>query len=241
MKIYIAAPLFNEPQRGIIATIEDIITSAGHEFLSPRLGSEPFLPPKDQRKNPAAWLPLFNWNEQSIQECDLLLAVLAYALPPNERICACKLEPKHSEYTDLKVDITVPIRELELPDTGTVWEMGTARGLGKLVVGFHPTKKAEHLNVMLTHGCDGLLSGYSRLALFLDSELSGCIPNSIYDRSRLTSVYGISGELANLPVKAQHFNWSVCEAWAAQQETLPETGPSSGEDTPRMVEVEAEC
>jgi len=235
MKIYIAAPLFNEPQRGIITTIEDIITASGHKFLSPRLGSEPFLPAPDQKSNPAAWLPLFNWNEDSIQECDLLLAVLAYALPPNERICACKLEPKESATTGLRVDITIPVRELELPDLGATWEMGLARGLGKLVVGFHPTKKAEHLNVMLTHGTDGLLSGYFALEKFLDASLSGYIPNSIYERSRLTSVYGISGALANLPVKAQYFNWSACEAWAAQQEV----GPSSGESAPRGAEVGA--
>ena len=153
MKIFIASPLFNPQQTAIIERIEQIITAAGHTFYSARLhsGSDKMTP--EERKDLRAWDPIFESNVKGLDDCEAMIAVLEYAMPKGQSLIL------HENGTAL--------REVELPDAGTVWEMGYHRAQDKPVIGFHSQERPAHLNLMLTHGCMGLVLGYGALESFL--------------------------------------------------------------------------
>jgi nucleoside 2-deoxyribosyltransferase len=165
-KVFIASPLFNKNQVTIIEQIESALTKNEFEFYSARLhsGSDKMTP--DQRKDLRAWDPVYDSNVQGLEEARVMIAVLEYAMPEGQSL---KLHFPQEEcedemgrpYTEGK-----PPLQIELPDPGTVWEMGYHRGHQKLVLGFH-SDAAKHLNLMLSHGVDGLLKGFDALEGFL--------------------------------------------------------------------------
>ncbi len=207
-KVFIASPLFNTPQHAILDHIEGLCEQRGLKYYSARKDSEPFVPKGDEKKNPAAWDKVFDNNEEGLQESWLMIAVLDYALPEHFQI-GKGFNVHHTEY-GVKMSEFLP---LSLPDSGTVWEMGYFRGLKKTVVGFHPTRKADDLNLMLTHGCDGLISGFHALEQFFqypDRGSSMELPDGLVDR--------FTNDTLDLKAYqfAQEFNWAATERWGAQ-------------------------
>ena len=181
MKIFIASPLFNPEQIAIIEQIERTITAAGHDFYSARLhsGSDKMTP--EERKVLSAWDPIFESNVKGLDDCDAMIAVLEYAMPEDRSLFRCD-----------RVDgVWQTTASVELPDAGTVWEMGYHRAQDKQVIGFHSKERPAHLNLMLTHGCMGLVLGFGALESFLRP---------------------------GTPQEARGaFNWSACSAWEAEQ------------------------
>lgn len=209
-RIYIAAPLFNSAQINLIQRIEDRLDKCGIPYFSPRIESEPFMPLPQDRKNASAWEPVFDCNIRGLRDSSILLAVLNYSLPEEQQVgLASYVEEPFEHHVRM-----ASFKPLELPDTGTIWEMGYFLGKGKIVVGFHPEKKAEHLNVMLTHGCDGLISGWNNLDGFFMNPHTGFVPPLLSKRMAemlpLTQ-HSVRQELG-------YFDWSCTAQWAAQQD-----------------------
>jgi len=206
-KVFIASPLFNEPQIEIIAKIEDLLTKYGYKYYSARKhsGSDKMTP--EQRKDIHAWDPVFNSNEQGLNECRVMIAVLEYALPDctyfGSLYSPC-VEPfgPGTQFTPI-----------ELPDAGTVWECGYHRAQGKLVLGFHQDK-AKHLNLMLTHGCDGMIRGWENLECFLQDD---CVklPKRMMDKARRVHVRN-----PKFQQDAYCFNWEHVEEWDASRKEV---------------------
>lgn len=171
MKVFIASPLFNAEQHEILNTLESLLQEHGHEFYSARHDSEGLLPPKEMRGNHEAWKPVFQNNLDGLNDCDVMIAVLNYALPSNQRIILSK------EIYDKDWGLHLEEKEIELPDSGTVWEMGYFTAFGKPVYGYHPTG-GSHLNLMLTHGCTETITGEGNLRQFLAGDpfdFSACV------------------------------------------------------------------
>lgn len=167
-RIFIASPLFNPPQIEIIRRIEAEISAAGYDYYSARKhsGSDKLSP--EERKTFAGWQPIFDSNEDGLDQCCACIAVLEYAMPEGHGLFAhspCDLAEQDAQLGKPVVPFGKHTR-IELPDAGTVWECGYLRAQGKLVFGFH-TDKAKHLNLMLSHGCDGLVKGFDNLRLLL--------------------------------------------------------------------------
>lgn len=208
--IFIASPLFNPEQHGILDTIEELCTKYGYGFYSARHDSEPFVPKGEDKKNPEAWDGVFLNNQEGLMKCKLMIAVLQYKLPYGKTLgVATGLQPGFEH--GVRMSDFTPV---DMSDNGTVWEMGFFRGQGKLVVGFHPEKPITSLNVMLSHGCDGLISGWENLARFLEG------PNTNDTDAELNRIMKsrprgatIDGECYNM---YHDFDWSACGRWGAQ-------------------------
>lgn len=206
-KIFIASPLFNPNQIAIIERIENLLTEKGYDFYSARLhsGSDKMTP--EQRKDITAWDPVFDSNERGLDECDVMIAVLEYAMPPREY-------PAHIQMAIIDNPDLEPcgpgtvFTPIELPDAGTVWECGYHRAQGKLVLGFH-TDQAKHLNLMLSHGCDGLIKGWENLDGFLtEPKYMPVIPERLVKRLKIIG-------RKNSEITDSYFNWKFTESWDA--------------------------
>lgn len=151
-KVFIASPLFNEPQIAIIREIEEALNRAQIPFYSARLHSKSDQIPPEERKNPRAWDAVFDSNVQGLNTSTHMIAVLEYAYPPETSLNVI------SSISGAEV-VRTPI---SLPDAGTVWEMGYFHALRRPVYGYH-RDQAGHLNLMLTHGCSGMVVGTDQL------------------------------------------------------------------------------
>jgi len=173
MKVYIAAPFFNAEQRSIVTRIEMLLTRYGYDYYSPRLhsGSDKLTP--EQRKDQSKWLPILQSNIDQLDECDILLAVVEYAMPTG-----ISLRP-------VTISVSYPPREhigdkaIELPDNGVVWECGYWYTTGKPAIGFHSTKPISELNLMLSHTLTGFVTGFTQLEDVFQSQpgMRGGMPN----------------------------------------------------------------
>jgi nucleoside 2-deoxyribosyltransferase len=155
-KVFIAAPFFNSGQVAVVERIEQLCEKNGLPFYSARLHAGTV--PPEKKKDPTAWKPVFANDVQGIHDSDFLVAVLDYKFP-NEDGGLYVHEPGF-------VDDAFPI---EIPDTGTVWEMGYAFSIGRPVVGF-TLRSVEKLNLMLMLGVRGIVEGYEHLDTFLHGE-----------------------------------------------------------------------
>lgn len=169
-RIFIASPLFNPEQIAIIEKIEELLTKAGYTYYSARKHSGSDRLTTEQKRSLKNWDPVFESNVQGLDECTVMIAVLEYALPEKQRLSLVVDEEDMERGTAIN-----EITTLELPDAGTVWEMGYHKAQNKIVIGFH-TDRAKHLNLMLTHGCDAMVKGFDQLEEFLTHPLHDVEP-----------------------------------------------------------------
>jgi hypothetical protein len=172
----------------------------------------------EQRKDIRAWDPVFESNEQGLNECRVMIAVLEYAMPANKAIHLVEKDVTLSSDMCTDNDTGEPralypsYNPIELPDAGTVWECGYHRAQGKIVIGFH-TDKAKHLNLMLTHGCDAMIRGFENLEGFLSGE-AVTIPTRVMQRGRQL------GKSLYFHSDAAQFDWSFTEDWDAKSKAV---------------------
>lgn len=206
--VFIASPLFNREQVLIIRRIERMLTGNGFSYYSARQDSGSYGMTKEQMRDFHAWDPVYNSNERGLDRCKAMIAVLEYAMPRGQRLQLVR------EDLDLTGDPepvrTIILPSMELPDAGTVFECGYFRAQMKPVIGFHSTKQAKHLNLMLSHGCDGLISGWENLERFLRRDHEGSVAKHDF-MSRLA-------EKGRDPQIVNQFDWSACENWDREVE-----------------------
>jgi nucleoside 2-deoxyribosyltransferase len=162
-KFYIAGPFFNEPQIEVIRRIEEMMIQHDVPFFSPRL--QPANQPGKITNEMAA--EIFKNNVENLYDCDRVLAVLDWTLPPNVGMYVLRDADDHlaghrvisGEY------LAGPVI---LPDTGTVFEMGFAHSESTPIYGFTLRPPEAPLNVMLTQSCQGILRQWGQLAEFLN-------------------------------------------------------------------------
>lgn len=150
--LYLAAPFFNPVQVATMEELETLCQSKGVSFFSPRLHAPQMGPeatPEQQAKT-------FAGDVEGINKSCGVLAHLDWMLPRGETVLR-----RVSRATGVEES------ELHIPDNGTVWEMGYARGIKKLVVGW-TLFKDRRINLMITCGCDLFLRGIPQVATFLD-------------------------------------------------------------------------
>lgn len=233
-KIFIASPLFNPEQVDIIKAVETLCESRGLDYYSARKHSgSNHLSPED-RKSHSKWEPVFESNEQGLRDADLMIAVLEYALPEEVELglrrtqILDELSPEILRNAGVNSGDTPRTRQtftpIEIPDAGTIFEVGYFRAMGKPVIGFHSTKPSANMNLMLTHGCHGMVSGWENLALFFahpDASTDWEAHNKGL-KNFLASLlpYG-SDHIEAVNQTARQFRWSVCSTFdALQKETF---------------------
>lgn len=147
--LYVAGPFFNPQQLGLIRLIEDHLMDTNFDFFSPRLqnGDVPFKPVT----TPAQANEIWQRNVTEIDQSNLVLAVIDYLQPEGIGVWALH------EATGRK------IAPVQVPDTGTVFELGLALDLGKHIFLFTTRPKEQRLNLMVTQCADGIIYGLDHL------------------------------------------------------------------------------
>jgi nucleoside 2-deoxyribosyltransferase/thymidylate kinase len=136
-QIYLAGPFFNQEQKKLISSLENLLEAEKFVVHSP--SRDGTVIKKDDGKE--ALKEVFDWNLEKMREADVIVAVVDYV--------GVKLKAQFGDTS----------KEISVPDTGTVWEMGYTYALQKPIVGYSPTGE-KNMNLMLTIGVD----------LYCDSE-----------------------------------------------------------------------
>jgi len=112
-KFYLASPFFNAEQLATVQAIEETFREANVDFFSPRLLDEN----KEGPINDQAAASIFRKDVHGIITCDSILANLDWKLPENQTVELIeKVGPEDGD------EVTKAF--LNIPDSGTVFEMG---------------------------------------------------------------------------------------------------------------------
>lgn len=152
VKAYIAGPFFNPPQVELIQSIETAFCDTKVPFFSPRLQTGNKAPGPITPERAAE---IYAVNVETLRECDWVLAVLDWKLPEFHELRVYK--PSVQEFGP----------PLNLPDTGTVFEMGFAAALMRPTVIYTERPPEQALNAMLTQPAIGVVSDIWQLTALL--------------------------------------------------------------------------
>lgn len=166
MKIYLAGPFFNEVQVTELIKIENVFEDRRIQIYSPRLHSGSHRMTPEQRKNRSNWDSVYRSNIDAMHSCDIMLAILDYQLPKGREV---HVVDNYDGYTINPItghEMVDSLIKLQIPDTGTVFEMGYFNALQKPVIGY-VSQMPKSMNLMLTHGVHGVVEGAKNLLKFL--------------------------------------------------------------------------
>lgn len=144
-KVYLAGPFFNTEQLNIIRNLEMLISQEGLDSFSPSRDS--IIVNKQTSK--VELNEVFISNCKSIDDSDFVIAVLDYA---GTELFFEKNKKKYS---------------INIPDTGTIWELGYAFSKSKPIIGFY-SQKPEKVNLMLSESIDAFCVGGKDLGKIIE-------------------------------------------------------------------------
>lgn len=155
--IYIAGPFFNPAQAELIGYIENTLRAFAVPFVSPRLQGENKKPGPLSASDAET---IFTRNLGDIRRSTHMLAVVDWLMPKGQYVSAVLMDETEADR---------PIGPaLNIPDSGTVWEMGFCLGIRRQhymrLMLYTERKPEEGLNLMLTQGCHGVIYGRDQLA-----------------------------------------------------------------------------
>lgn len=148
-RIYLAGPFFNAAQIELIKNVETILEMANIPHFSPRklgLNSNP----SSTKPTPEQAANIFKADYQEICRSTHVLAVVDWALPVGQSIHCCFDDGRRGP-------------SLNIPDSGTVWEMGCAYALRVPVILF-TANPSKQMNLMLTQSAKGCIYGLDHLS-----------------------------------------------------------------------------
>ena len=165
--IYLAGPFFNEVQEASAWKLIALCKDHKIEYFAPiEQDSIKIKTPEQAQK-------VFDSNTKNIEECEIILAQLEWLMPEHHELRVVK-----NIGVQDSVSFLIESPPLNLPDTGTVFEMGAGFLAGKEIIGYM-TKPQEKLNLMLAQSCDGFLKGWSQIEAYL---ASGCLKSCTVNR-----------------------------------------------------------
>lgn len=158
-KFYLAAPFFNPAQQSLCTDIEVMFADHGVALFSPRQHK---ANSSHQKLTTSDALDIFACNVENIDDATHMLAVVDWLLPENQQIRLLEqVVPGNFAYPVMKSDA------LQIPDAGTVWEMGYAFARNKPLIMF-TTRQNMPMNIMLSQCCQGIVRGMSHLNSYLN-------------------------------------------------------------------------
>lgn len=163
--LYLAAPFFNNEQVELVKKVEEHFQefALGINVFSPRLQHGNTVGPIRNREHAKQ---VFDKNFDAICGAQSMLAIIDWLMPPNKEIRTIHADTiKPGIVEDKVAAISGPA--LNLPDTGTVWEMGAAYVQKLHLACFTLRPESAGVNLMLTCGCDGIVYGFDALENFL--------------------------------------------------------------------------
>ncbi len=158
-RMYLAGPFFNHEQKLHMQMIEQTLKRNHIQFFSPRIEGGTLKP----KASEGARMAILDMNVKGILESTCVLAVLDWLNPSGCEVRLIKSEERQLGYSHSTHYKSPP---LNMPDTGTVWELGYAYGTKVPVVGFL-LERTGKFNVMLTEAMRGICYGFHQLDSFL--------------------------------------------------------------------------
>ncbi len=156
MKIFLAAPFFNDEARHQLTTLLAFIENMRHHvFCAMRDGK---LVSKDAPEETRQ--KYFRLDVEEMYKSRVCVAMLDYPLPQNQR-----LQHVTAKYGADKVV------QVQIPDTGTVFEMGLAYAQAIPIIGFAASLKS--MNLMLSQSCITVVQDFDSLEQTLDLIMHG--------------------------------------------------------------------
>lgn len=152
--VYLAGPFFNAAQLEHIGIVESMLEELEISFYSARLKNLcPPDAPSEKRKE------VFKDNVDGIRIASVVIALMDWLMPPNQSvfICGQRLDRAWVPHPPA----------LNVPDSGTVFELGVAHTLNVPVIGFWKDKPTRPVNLMLQETTAGTIYGYEALSRFL--------------------------------------------------------------------------
>ena len=137
-EVYIAAPFFNDAQRSLVCGVEDILRRHEISFFSPRL--ECFCPPD---ASTVLRTRTFGMNLDALNKVALMIVVLDWL-------------PEAGTYVCLRYCTTGKEKMLNVPDAGTIFELGYARALSNVTLLGLRTRHRGPVNLMLAQSLHGI-------------------------------------------------------------------------------------
>ena len=145
-RIYLAGPFFNEVQEQHAISLRDSLRANGYIVYAP-------VSEKWEEGSRISPQEIFGRNIRWMLQCDYALCQLDYPLLKNQKLGL----DTYSVHADTK-EISVHKTEIDLPDSGTIWEMGFLFAQGKTIIGYYAeTKKKRKLNLMLVNALNGFV------------------------------------------------------------------------------------
>ena len=159
--IYLAGPFFNKVQRDAAWKLIALCKLAHVEYFAP-------IEQDSIRINsPEKAAKVFANNIEAMMNSSIMLAQLDWLMLNGEELRVVKemnIGLERPAYRELS-----PI--LNLPDTGTVFEMGYAHGLNMEIIGYTITEQSR-INLMLAQACSGFLKGWAAIETWLEKDTS---------------------------------------------------------------------
>ncbi len=161
MKIYNAGPFFNEAQREMNRMITDAFRMHDHDVFAPLEQDAVKIDSPEQAAK------VFAMNMDRIDLCELMIAHIDWLLPEDDEVRVVKpTSTTRADETPWRGKFKSP--PLNIPDPGTVYEMGYAYHANIDVVGFS-VYEDKPLNLMLTQGCQGFVQGWDTLCILAEA------------------------------------------------------------------------
>lgn len=157
---YLAGPFFNHAQLALIQRLERAFEDHQIECFSPRL-QHGEKPTPIETANQAQ--QVFAENARALKACRGVVAVVDWTTVGSVCIRA-GIDRADGTFE------TVRGEPINLPDTGTVWEMGVAYAYNRPVVMYTERPVHAKLNIMLTQSCLGVARSEKQLMEFLTNE-----------------------------------------------------------------------
>jgi nucleoside 2-deoxyribosyltransferase len=170
-RVYLAGPFFNEKQIELIEKVETLLHAWNIQHFSPRkmtLNGNPTT----SKPTPESAKQIFKNDYHEICNSTHVIAVIDWALMPSTSLRIIK---DSSMVTDEHVHgesrATILSGPIQIPDSGTVWEMGCAYAL-RVPVYLFTANPTSRLNLMLSQSARGVIYGFSHLENFLMNDMN---------------------------------------------------------------------
>ncbi len=160
--VYLAGPFFNSAQVKFIAWLEEQLEARGIPYFSPRL-SEVSVRLRKEGFSPQIAAEIFAVNLTKLDEAEAVLAVLDWLLPPGRTLAL--IEKDEASGTPLPGEPTFFLQECQIPDSGTVWELGVAYAND---IPSYVISTGKEPNLMLIQGATGVLQREDQILALLD-------------------------------------------------------------------------
>ena len=157
--IYLGGPFFNPKQVEVAKKMIELCKKYEVDYFAPLEQDSAVIKDEKQAKE------VFDNNINNIDQCTILLAQLEWLMPEGQEL---RVIEDHGEVVQ---NILLKSPPLNLPDTGTVFEMGAAYLTGTNIIGYM-TEPQEKINLMLAQSCEGFLHGWEQIEAFFASDCS---------------------------------------------------------------------